>query len=143
MITTTEIAVRYVDGDLGGVVHNSVYAVWMEAARLDFLAAAGISYAVMQEHGLIPFLVDLHIQYHSPVRYPGKVSIATSVVSYGPKKLELHYTFTYEGRVTTEGTTFLVWGGPDGKSVNLAETLPELYAGIVSAAQPQELREAD
>ena len=40
MESVTRIKVRYAETDQMGVVHHSVYAVYLEAARVDFLERA-------------------------------------------------------------------------------------------------------
>ncbi len=136
MLTTeTVIDVRYPDVDQMGAVHHSVYAVWYEAARMDFFEKMGFSFSDMNALGINPPLVDLHIQYRAPVRYPGRVSIATGIVSYAPKKLELRYALSFGGAVVSEATTFHIWTGPDMKSLNMAEAHPDIYAKIRAAAE--------
>lgn len=136
MLTTeTLIDVRYPDVDQMGAVHHSVYAVWYEAARMDFFEKMGFSFLDMNALGINPPLVDLHIQYRAPLRYPGRVSIVTSIVSYAPKKLELRYTLSSGGAPVSEATTFHIWTGPDMKSLNMAEAHPDIYAKIRAAAE--------
>jgi acyl-CoA thioester hydrolase len=117
------------------IVHHSVYAIWYEIARMDFFARMGFSFSDMDALGINPPMVDLHMQYRSPVTYPGTVTIKTSIVSYAPKKLELRYETWYEGKAVAEATTFHIWTGPDMKSLNMEEQHPEIFARIVAAAQ--------
>ena len=48
MITETNLTVRYAETDQMGIVHHSVYPIWFESARTDFLKQAGI---VLSRHG--------------------------------------------------------------------------------------------
>ena len=135
LINETTIDVRYPDCDRMGIVHHSVYAIWYEIARMDFFEKMGFSFSDMDAIGINPPMVDLHMQYRSPVTYPGQVSIKTSIVSYAPKKLELRYETCYNGNTVAEATTFHIWTGPDMRSLNMEEKLPEVYAKIKAAAE--------
>lgn len=134
MTTETTIAVRYPDCDQMGAVHHSVYAVWYEAARMDFFEKLGFSFSDMNALGINPPLVDLHIQYRAMVHYPGEVKIKTRILSYAPKKLELGYELYYEGALVSEASTFHIWTGPDMKSLNMQEAQPGVYAKIIAAS---------
>lgn len=135
LISETNIDVRYPDCDRMGIVHHSIYAIWYEIARMDFFAQMGFSFSDADALGINPPMVDLHMQYRSPVTYPGQVTVKTSIVSYAPKKLELRYETWYKGNVVAEATTFHIWTGPDMKSFNMEEKLPEIYEKIKAAAE--------
>jgi acyl-CoA thioester hydrolase len=133
MIAETVLDVRYPDCDRMGIVHHGVYPIWYEAARMDFFQKMGFSYSDMNALGINPPLVALDLRYQSPTTYPGQVVISTHIQSYAPKKLELVYECRYEGKVCSTARSFHIWTGPDGKSLNMEENLPEVYAKIQAA----------
>lgn len=138
MITETVIDVRYPDCDRMGIVHHAVYPVWYEVARMDFFAAMGFSYADMNALGINPPMVELDLRYRSSVTYPGSVTIRTRMTAYAPKKLELRYETWYNGQCCGTARSFHIWTGPDGRSLNMEERLPEVYAKIEAALEPEE-----
>lgn len=137
MTSESRIDVRYPDTDAMGVVHHAVYPVWYEVARMDFFAAIGFPYSAMHAEGIDPPLVDLHVTYRAPAVYPGAVRIRTSIRSFAPKKLELYYETFRDGEdlPISTATTFHIWTGPDGKSLDMEKNHPDIYRKIVSAAQ--------
>ena len=72
MLSVSHIDVRYPDCDPMGIVHHAVYPIWYEIARMDFFAAVGYPYEAMNQEGINPPMVNLNLQYASPVRYPGQ-----------------------------------------------------------------------
>ena len=52
------------------------------------------------------------------------------MTAYAPKKLELQYETWFEGRLCGTARTFHIWTGPDMKSLNVQEALPEIYEKI-------------
>ncbi len=135
MQTTTLIDVRFPECDRMGIVHHAVYPIWYEVARMDFFAAIGLSFIEVNERGLNPAMVDLHLQYKASATYPGTVTITTRMGEYAPKKLELLYELKNErGDVINTARTFHIWTGPDNRSYNLEENCPDMYEKIKNAA---------
>ncbi len=136
MICETTVAVRYPDCDPMGIVHHAVYPVWYEIARMDYFAKLGFSYTDMHALGINPPMVDLHVMYKAAVTYPNTVTIRTRMTAYAPKKLELTYETYCGGQLVNSAVTFHIWTGPDMKSLDMRQSLPEVYAKIEAAAEP-------
>ena len=133
--TVTRVQSRYPDCDRMGIVHHAVYPIWIEAARMDWLTRAGISFERSQELGLNPTMVELNLRYLAPATYPQAVFIETRPGLVAPKKLELLYTLRDEaGKTLSEGRTFHIWTGRDNRSCSLEEVFPEIYALLLQAA---------
>lgn len=135
MMTETPIEVRYPDCDMMGIVHHAVYPIWYEAARMDFFAQMGFSFSDMHAQGINPPLVNLNLQYKTPVRYPGSVTVRTRMTFCSPKKLELSYEVWPAGAQSPAASaiSFHIWTGPDMKSLDMEQNLPEVYAKIQAA----------
>ena len=142
MITETRIDVRYPDCDRMGIVHHAVYPIWYEMARMDYFAHMGFSYADMNAQGINPPLVELDLKYKAPATYPGTVTVKTRMTMYAPKKLELQYETWFEGKLCGTARTFHIWTGPDMKSLDMEQAMPEVYQKIASAYEsPESIQE--
>lgn len=135
LITETKIESRYPDCDRMGVVHHAVWPVWYEAARIEWLEKAGYPFALSQEKHVNPAMVDLSMQYKAALSYPETVTVTVKPELVAPKKL----AFTYElhkadGTLAGTARSFHIWTGPDNRSYNMAENLPEIYAKLQAAA---------
>ena len=136
MKTVTKIETRYPDCDRMGIVHHAVYPIWYEMARMEFFEKLGFSFKDMNELGVNPAMVDLHLQYKAPATYPQTLYITVKMGEYDPKKLELLYeTKAEDGTVINTCRTYHIWTGPDNRSYNLAENLPHIYEKIAAAAE--------
>ena len=129
------IDVRYPDCDAMGIVHHAIYPYWYEIARMDFFAACGYPYSYTHAYGVDPAMVSLELKYKAPVRYPGSVTVRTTPTACAPKKLGLHYAvyFGENPDPVAEADSFHIWTGPDMKSYDLQQNLPEVYAAIHKA----------
>ena len=135
--TTTYIDTRYPECDRAGIIHHAVYPIWYEMARMEFFEKMGFSFTDMDKLGVNPVVVDLHLQYKAMATYPQRVRITTRIGQYGARKLELVYACYAEDRdePINTATSFHVWTGPDMKTYNLEENLPEVYAKVAAAAE--------
>ncbi len=140
MKTQITVDVRYPDCDMMGIVHHAVYPIWLEIARMDLFDKIGFSFSRMHALGIDPPMVDLHMQYRNPMRYPGQATIRTHIRSYAPKKLELVYqVYDQDGGLAADATSFHIWTGPDAKSISLMEKLPQVYEKIQEACETDDV----
>lgn len=135
MISEITVNVRFPDSDPMGIVHHAVYPLWYEEGRLDFFRAVGFSYLDMQPLGINPTMVEMDLRYSSPVTFPGQVTIRTFLLSYAPKKVELGYSAWFRGNQVASARSLHIWTGPDMKSLNLEQALPEVYARLQAALE--------
>lgn len=139
MINESKIDVRYPDADPMGIVHHAVYPIWYEIARMDIFAAVGFGYSQMHEHGIDPPMVNLNLNYYSPAHYPGTVTVRTKMIFCAPKKLKIKYeVFLQNGeKPIADATSFHIWTGPDMKSLDMSAAMPEVYARLQGAIEPE------
>lgn len=135
MTTEISIDVRYPDCDPMSIVHHAVYPVWYEIARMDFFGKLGFGYSDMHALGIDPPMVDLHVKYKAPVTYPDTVTVRTKMTFHAPKKLELTYETWCGGALVNTATTFHIWTGPDGRSLDMQKNYPEIYAKLEAAQE--------
>ena len=66
---STELRVRFNETDAQGVVHNAVYLVWFEIARVAYLAQFPGGYGGLVEQGVDATTVEASVRYRSPCRF--------------------------------------------------------------------------
>ena len=140
MRSVSRIQVRYPDCDVMGIVHHAVYPYWYEIARMDFFTACGFPYTYMAQYGVNPAMVEMTVKYHAPVRYPGTVTVEARASLAAPRKLRLHYAVRMEGQeqVVAEAVSFHIWTGPDMRAYDMEKNLPDMYAALAAAVEPEE-----
>ncbi|HIR38062.1 MAG TPA: acyl-CoA thioesterase [Candidatus Limisoma gallistercoris] len=67
-IFSIEMQVRDYELDAEGIVNNANYLHYLEHTRHQFCTQNGISFAEMQERGIIPVLNKVEIEYKTPLR---------------------------------------------------------------------------
>ena len=63
-----KMKVRDYECDLEGIVNNANYQHYMEHTRHEFLLEAGLSFADMCAHGIVPVVARVTIAYKTPLR---------------------------------------------------------------------------
>jgi acyl-CoA thioester hydrolase len=72
---STDLSVRFSETDAQGVVHNAVYLVWFEIARVAYLDRFGGGYKGLVESGVDATTVEAHVRYRAPVRFADPIRI--------------------------------------------------------------------
>lgn len=107
MASQSEIAVRYAETDCMGIVHHSVYPVWFEIARTDYIKALGMSYADMEKSGIMLPVTGITCQYRLPAKYDDQLIITAKVARLTHARIEFSYAVTRkaDGVLLAEGTS--------------------------------------
>lgn len=128
------IVARYAETDQMGIVHHSVYPIWYEVGRTDFIKLMGITYTQLEESGVMMPLASLECKYIIPVKYEDEVIIETTVSNLKAAKIEFHYRVLRNGVVCGEGST--VHAFVDSKTfrpINIKKINQALYEKLKAA----------
>ena len=98
-IVALRLDVRFAETDLMGVVHHSVYAVWLEAGRVTWMDAAGLPYNEVAEGGHHFAVTGLSISFRTPARFGDTIEVLTRLVSLRSRQV----SFAYEVRSIAGG----------------------------------------
>src|SRR5271155_5793632 len=99
-----KIRVRYTEVDAMGYLHHSRYLQYFEMGRIEFLRAAGFSYADMEREGVFFAVTKLEVRYLAPARFDDELTLTTTV----KRATHVRFDHTYELR---KGNTLLAEGG--------------------------------
>jgi acyl-CoA thioester hydrolase len=72
---STELKVRFSETDAQGVANNSVYLVWFELARIDYLARFRGGYPELRANGIEALTIESHVRYLTPARFDDRLTI--------------------------------------------------------------------
>lgn len=131
--STTELRVRYAETDQMGVVHHSNYYVYFEAAREDFIAKAGISYADMESMGVMMPIVETACKYYEGAKYADEILIDTSLEELSPVKVVLRYEVIrkIDNKILAKGSTVQTFVDKERfKIVNLKKSYTEIWSKL-------------
>lgn len=131
----TRITARYAETDQMGIIHHSVYPVWFEAARTEFIKMAGITYTQLEKEGIMLPLSELSCRYRHPVHYEDEVTIITEVQKVSFSRIVFRYQVMLSGELMAEGsTTHGFVSSRTFRPVNLKKLMPDFFAQLQEAA---------
>jgi acyl-CoA thioester hydrolase len=106
---STDLRVRFNETDAQGIVHNSAYLVWLEIARIDYLARFPGGYkGIVEEHGVDVTTVEAHVRYRAPTRFDDQLRIWARTAELRGTRFRFEYVIERLGEapsVVAEGWT--------------------------------------
>jgi acyl-CoA thioester hydrolase len=127
-----DLAVRFAETDLMGVVHHSSYVVWFEAGRVAWMTAAGMPYAEVAKMGHHFAVTAIHAEYRASARFGDVVRVVTRLSRMRSRQV----AFTYEVRnaatdeLLATGSSEHICVDLEGRMAKIPETVIErLRAG--------------
>lgn len=102
---TTEVRVRFAETDAQGVVHNSVYLVWFELARVEFLERFADGYPALRASGIEAFVTEAHVRYGAPARFDDRLALHARCVDVRGARFRFEYLVERDGERVADGWT--------------------------------------
>jgi len=87
----TLVRARFAETDQMGVVHHSVYPVWFEAGRVEWMRGRGLSYREMEDQGLSLAVSRLEVVYRSAARFDDEIAIVSTLVDARSRRVAFDY----------------------------------------------------
>ncbi len=128
-LNDTEIKVRYAETDQMGIVHHSVYPIWFEAGRTDFMEKLGYPYSRLEAEGIMTPLTKLNCSFREGARYGDTVIVSVYLKKLSPVRLEIWYKVRRKSdmQLLATGETTLACTDKSMKIINLKAVNPDLY----------------
>ena len=102
---SSTIAVRFAETDAQGVAHNAAYVVWLEVARVDYLARFDGGYQGMRDQGIEAITTESYLRYVAPARFDDRLTIHTSCRDVRGARFKFHYRIERDGDLIAEAWT--------------------------------------
>jgi len=101
----TDVRARFAETDAQGVVHNSVYLVWFEIARIAYLEEHAGGYPALRETGLESFVLESHVRYRQPAHFDDRLRIYARVAELRGARFRFDYEVRRDGELIADGWT--------------------------------------
>ena len=129
MITSsTDIEVRYAETDMMGIVHHASYLPWLEIARGNLLKERGISYAKLEESGILLPVVEIKMNYHRPSTYDDIVTIKSIIKERPFAKIRVDYELQKEDQIIADGYSIHAFMNQSGQPIKAPRFIKETLA---------------
>ena len=101
----TDVRVRFAETDAQGVAHNSVYLVWFEVARIDYLARFRGGYPGLRADGIEALTIESHVRYLEPVHFDDRLAVRARCGELRGARFRFDYSIEREGVQIADGWT--------------------------------------
>lgn len=123
-----KISVRYAETDKMGIVHHSIYPIWYEESRTNFIKLLGVTYSEIENLGIFFPLVDLSSKYINPAFYEDFLNISIRIDLLTPVKIKFSYKiFNQDSILINTGSTTHAFLNKDFKLINLKKYNSKIY----------------
>jgi acyl-CoA thioester hydrolase len=103
--SATEIRARFAETDAQGIIHNSVYLVWFELARVEYLERFTGGYPVLRDKGVEAIVTESHVRYREPARFDDRLVVRTSCRDIRGARFRFVYEVDRDGTTIADGET--------------------------------------
>ncbi|GFM36644.1 acyl-CoA thioesterase [Desulfovibrio psychrotolerans] len=123
--------VSYGETDTMGVLYYAEYLHLFERGRSEFIRERGMSYATVEERGIMLPVREAQCRYRAPARYDDLVQIRVGIAEWGRASI----TFVYEimdaqrEKMLASGMTQHACVNPSGRPVAVPDWLRALFTG--------------
>ena len=121
---------QYHETDQMGIIYHANYIQWFEEARVAWMDQLGYGYDAMEKAGIGSPVLEVHCNYHSPVRFHDTVLVRLRLTEFTGTRLRVSYEVSDEAtgalRATGESSHCFVEHST-GMPVSLKKTHPDIY----------------
>jgi acyl-CoA thioester hydrolase len=102
---STPIRVRFAETDAQGIANNSVYLVWFELARVEYLERFAGGYPALRERGIEAFVTEATVRYGAPARFDDRLTIHARCVDVRGARFRFEYLLERGDELVADGWT--------------------------------------
>ena len=127
---STDLIVRFSETDAQGVVHNAVYLVWFEIARIAYLGQFAGGYKGLVEQGVDATTTAAYVRYLDGTRFDDELRIHVRAADLRGAR----FRFEYAVERTSEPEGLVADGWTAHACVNAATLRPTRMPGLLVEA---------
>ena len=97
---STEVTVRFAETDAQAIAHHASFVVWLEVARVAYLAKHAGGYLAIQAQGIEALTTEVHVRYHRAARFDDRLRIWARCVDLRGARFRYEYAIERLDRAT-------------------------------------------
>jgi len=124
--------VRFAETDAQGIAHHAAYVVWLEVARVAYLADHAGGYRSIQEKGIEALTTGVQLEYHLPAYFDDALTIRLRCVDIRGARFRYEYRIEREGELIATGSTS---HATVSRETHAPTRVPAWFAAAVATAE--------
>ena len=102
---STDVLVRFAETDAQGIAHHASFVVWLEVARVAYLAEHAGGYQRIRDGGIEALTTGVEVRYHRAAHFDELLRIWTRCVDLRGARFRYEYVVERDGEVVAEAST--------------------------------------
>ena len=102
---STEVRVRFAETDAQGIAHHAAFVVWLEVARVQWLAAHAGGYNRIRDEGIEALTIEVHVRYLQAARFDDVLRVWARCVDLRGARFRYEYRLERDGELVAEAWT--------------------------------------
>lgn len=100
-----DVRVRFAETDAQGIAHHAAYVVWLEVARVAYLADHAGGYRAIQAQGVEALTTGVQLEYRQPAAFDDVLTIHLRCVDIRGARFRYEYVIERAGDPIATATT--------------------------------------
>lgn len=102
---STEVSIRFAETDAQQIAHHASFVVWLEVARVAYLAEHAGGYTSIRAQGIEALTTEVHVRYHRAARFDDRLRIWTRCVDLRGARFRYEYAVERGDELVADGFT--------------------------------------
>ena len=98
-----DIRVRFAETDAQGIAHHAAYVVWLEVARVAYLADHAGGYRLIQAQGIEALTTGVSVDYRAPAAFDDVLTVHLRCVDVRGARFRYEYRIERDGELGRDG----------------------------------------
>jgi acyl-CoA thioester hydrolase len=102
---STDVRIRFAETDAQGIAHHASFVVWLEVARVAYLARYAGGYQAIRDSGLEALTTEVVVRYHRAAAFDETLTVWTRCVDLRGARFTYQYRIERAGELVADGHT--------------------------------------
>lgn len=102
---STEVRVRFAETDAQGIAHHASFVVYLEVARVAYLAAHAGGYQAIRDSGIEALTTEVFVKYHRAAYFDERLTVWARCVDFRGARFRYEYRIERDGELVAEAHT--------------------------------------
>jgi acyl-CoA thioester hydrolase len=99
------VRIRFAETDAQGIAHHASFVVWLEVARVAYLARYAGGYQAIRESGIEALTTEVVLRYHRAAVFDETLTVWTRCVDLRGARFTYEYRVERAGELVADGHT--------------------------------------
>jgi acyl-CoA thioester hydrolase len=102
---STDLRIRFAETDAQGIAHHASFVVWLEVARVAYLARHAGGYQAIRDHGIEALTTEVCVRYHRAAYFDEMLRVGARCVDLRGARFSYEYRIERDDELIADGYT--------------------------------------